>query len=333
MPRSDRPMTFDEEIRLEPACGEPGWYDVARERHPWRDRVDPAGSIDLPIDLLRQVPSDTVFEDFTPDGAPDFPGGPRAMHLPGRRRLRRFDGTPVIPTNVTQIFNGESRQLFFDTGSPWARVGRVALSDGTWGSAALIGRFSIITASHVVESFWSPGGPVTGNPTFTPAMNGGTSALGAGWVANIVGIAAWEQFVGVDGYDMAVCQLDQPFGDWLGFFGARGYDDDWEDDSFWTHVGYPWDLSPAGTRPSFESGISVFDDDSDDYDTLELETEADGGSGQSGGPLWGRWEQGGRQIIGVMSGIEDNVAEAKNVLFAGGQGLVSLVTWARSHWG
>lgn len=112
-----------------------------------------------------------------------------------------------------------------------------------------------------------PGEPVTGNPTFTPAKNGGTSALGANWVANIVGIAAWAQFDGVGGYDMAVCQLDQPFGDPLGYFGARAYDDDWEDGHYWAHVGYPWDLSPAGMRPSFELGISVEDDDSDDFDT------------------------------------------------------------------
>jgi hypothetical protein len=326
-------MTFEQEIGLEPVYGDPRWHDVARDRAPWQDRVEPAGCVDLAVDLLTQVPGDTVFEESVPDGALDVPSGPRAMHLPGRRRLRRFDGTPVVPTNVTQIFNGESRQLFWDTGTPWARIGRVALPDGTWGTAALVGRFSVVTAAHVVESFWSPGGPVNGPVTFTAAQNGGGSALGSGWVANVIGIAAWEQFVGIDGYDMAVCQLDQPFGDWLGFFGARGYVDDWEDGAYWTHVGYPWDLSPAGTRPSYEAGISVFDDDSDDYDTLELETEADGGSGQSGGPLWGRWEQGGRQIIGVLSGIEDNFAEDKNILFAGGQGLVSLVGWARSNWG
>lgn len=334
MPRTNtEPMTLEQELRFDPVCGDPRWYDAARERSPFQDRVDPAGSVDLPVDLLREVPRDSVFEEFTPEGATEFPGGPRALGLPRPRRLRRFDGTPVIPTNVTQIFNGESRQLFWDTGTPWARIGRVAIGDGTWGTAALVGRSTIVTAAHVVDSAWSPGGPVTGNPTFTPAMNGGGSALGSEWVANIVGIAAWEQFVGTDGYDMAVCQLDQPFGDWLGFFGARAYDDDWEDGHYWSHVGYPWDLSPAGTRPSYELGISVEDDDSDDYDTLELETEADGGSGQSGGPLWGRWEQGGRQVIGVLSGIEDNVAEAKNVLFAGGQGLVSLVSWARSTWG
>jgi hypothetical protein len=171
-----------------------------------------------------------------------------------------------------------------------------------------------------------------GTVTFTPGMFDGSSVLGAGWTANVIGIAAWEQFVDQDGYDMAICQLDQPFGSWLGYFGYRTYNDDWEDLPVWAHAGYPYDLSAFGNRPCYELGISVNDDDSDSYDTLELETKADIASGQSGGPLWGRWTNGGRQIIGTLSGREDNTAEAKNSLFAGGNGLSRLCRWGRDNW-
>src|SRR5262249_13424565 len=149
---------------------------------------------------------------------------------------------------------------------------------------------------------------------------------------NIIGIAAWESTTEQQGYDMAICQLDQPMGDWLGAFGAETYDDDWEDLSVWAHAGYPYDLSLGGNRPSYELGIAVRDDDSDSYDNLEVETQADIASGQSGGPLWGVFD-GQRKIIGTLSGKEDNFAEAKNSLFAGGNGLVSLIKWGRDNWG
>jgi hypothetical protein len=119
---------------------------------------------------------------------------------------------------------------------------------------------------------------------------------------------------------MAICQLDRPMGDWLGFFGCRTYDGDWEDMSVWTHAGYPYDKSMGGVRPTFELGISVVDDDSDSYDTLEVETKADIGSGQSGGPLWAVFSGGQRQIIGTLSVREDNFGEPKNSLFAEGTG-------------
>lgn len=82
-----------------------------------------------------------------------------------------------------------------------------------------------------------------------------------------------------------------------------------------------------GPATCYELGISVHDDDSDSYDTLELETRADIASGQSGGPLWGRWTNGGRQIVGTLSGREDNFLEEKNSLFAGGNGLSRLCRW------
>ncbi len=333
---NESPLSFGEQLEMPVRYPEPQWWDRARERSPLREPVRAAGSIGLDHRVLEETARDAVFEEHDVEGGGDTGATPRPLVLPHPKPLRRWDGRKVIPFQFTQIWQSESRQLFFDTSAPWVRIGRIAGADGGWGSAALIGRSSVVTAAHVVRAYWSPDGPVANGVTFTPALNGTGSALGSGWVAGVVGIAAWAHYGGVEeaeGYDMAVCQLDQPFGEWLGFFGARSYDDDWEDEHHWTHVGYPWDMSPAGVRPCWEAGIAVHDDDGDDFDTLELETEADAASGQSGGPLWGRWSNGGRQIIGVMSGVEDNTAERKNTLFAGGRGLVSLVSWARANWG
>lgn len=331
--RSEAPLTLEEELELGDQIGEANWFDLNRLRHPAQDRPEPAGSVGLETGLLKDGMVHSI-EEWTPDNAEVIVGGPRSLGHPKRAMLRRFNGSPVEPaTNFTQIYDGESRQVYSTTSVPWVRIGQLNTSLSGNGSAALVGRSTILTAAHAVERSWSPGGPVLGTVTFTPGMFKGTSTLGPGWTANVIGIAAWEQFVGQAGYDMAICQLDQPFGSWLGHFGYRTYDDDWEDLNIWSHAGYPYDLSRSGNQPCYELRISVHDDDSDSYDTLELETRADIASGQSGGPLWGRWRDGGRQIIGTLSGREDNFAEEKNSLFAGGNGLSRLCRWGRDNWG
>jgi len=330
--RGERPMTIEEELRLGDQQGERNWYEINRRKYPAKRKPKPAGCIALATRLLKGSRVHSLKE-WTPGNAQEFVGGPRSLGRPQQQLLRRFNGKRVEPANFTQIYGGDDRNVYSTTSSPWVRIGQVRTSLGGWGSGALVGKSTVLTASHVVKSSWIPNGPILGTVTFTPGMFDGTSVLGAGWTANVIGIAAWEQFVGVDGYDMAICQLDQPFGTWLGYFGYRTYDDDWEDLEVWAHAGYPYDLSASGSRPCYQLGISVFDDDSDDYNTLELETEADIASGQSGGPLWARFENGGRQIIGTLSGREDNFAEAKNSLYAGGSGLSNLCKWGRNHWG
>ena len=329
---AEAPLDVEQEMALGDRDGERDWFDLNRLRQPLDREAEAAGCIGLDREVLEEGSRIDAIESFTPDNAPVFVGGPRALARPQPRTLRRFNGAVVEPAVFTQIYDGESRQVYSDTSAPWVWVGQLNTSSGS-GTAALVGHSTILTAAHVVERSWSPGGPVRGNVTFTPAMFNGSSALGPTWTARVIGIAAWEQFVGQDGYDMAICQLDQPFGTWLGAFGYRTYSDNWEDRHVWAHAGYPYDLSGAGNWPCFELGISVHDDDSDSYDTLELETRADIASGQSGGPLWGRWENGGHQVIGTLSGREDNFAEEKNSLFAGGNGLSRLISWGRTNWG
>jgi len=330
---ADRPLSALEQIRtLQPRYGEKEWYLQRQERHAGSAAERKRGSVVLPKSLLqRRVPISLA--PHVPDEAPIFPGGPRVVGHEHPRPLRRFRGTKVLPAqNFTQIYNGDNRQVYSDSSYPWVCIGRLNKPDGSWGTAALVGRRIVLTASHVVSGWWSPGNPVVGGLAFVPASFDGTSILGSGWSAPIVNIAAWEDTTAQDGYDMAICQLDRPMGDWLGFFGCRTYDGDWEDMSVWTHAGYPYDKSMGGVRPTFELGISVVDDDSDSYDTLEVETKADIGSGQSGGPLWAVFSGGQRQIIGTLSGREDNFGEPKNSLFAGGNGLVSLVRWGRDNY-
>lgn len=310
--------------------GDPRWYEKARREARSRKAPRRESSTLLPLSLIREVDGDRL-EPFHPQRALRSLRAPALAPSKPIHYLRRFNGRRVIPLNITQIFNGDDRAIYADTTYPWVCIGQLRRPDGSNGTATLVGPSLILTASHALLNLWQPGGPLAAGVTFTPACFDGPSLLGADWTANVVNVAAWETINECDGYDMAVCQLDQPMGDWLGYLGASGYDDDWEDEHVWAHAGYPYDISPGGNEPCFQLGISVIDDDSDDYDTLELETEADTASGQSGGPLFATFTDGGIYAVGTLSGIEDNFGEPKNALFAGGNGLVRLVKWGRDN--
>jgi hypothetical protein len=301
---------------------------LRRKAWPAPQHHKPAGGVVLPKELLTEISGESHNE-FTPTEAEEFPT-PRIVGKASRRLLPRFSGRKVIPANDTWIEGSDNRQIFSDASAPWCRIGQLLTPTGR-GTAALAGENFILTASHAVAGLWTAGQPLTQPIAFVPAMFGGTSLLGPSWTANVTGIAAWQEINDVVGYDVAICQLDQPMGNWLGYFGSRGYDEDWEGNAYWEHVGYPYDLSPNGDEPCYQLGITIDDDDDDDFDTVELETDADIASGQSGGPLWAIFKDGGRQIVGVLSGRDDDVAESSNV-FASGTGLNNLVSWGRNNW-
>ena len=68
--------------------------------------------------------------------------------------------------------------------------------------------------------------------------------------------------------------------------GERGYDDDWNDLTAWSHMGYPGDLN-SGQRPSWQGGFKM---DGTDADAQEILHKADVFHGQSGRPMFGFWE-------------------------------------------
>jgi V8-like Glu-specific endopeptidase len=305
------------------------WFNERREARPAKKHIKPAGGILLPHHL-REGGNKLIHQSFNPREREFISGNPRSIGRKDRPVLSRFSGKKVRPANFEAFFGPDNRYVYYDDSYPWRCIGRISWGN-EWGTATLVGEHYVLTASHVVAGTWTPNQPLTTSITFVPAMFDGTSLLGSSWTAQVTGIAAWQEIDAVVGYDMALCQLDKPMGDWLGYFGSRGFDNSWENHPYWSHIGYPYDLSLNGVEPSFQSGITVNDDDGDSFDTYELETDADIASGQSGGPLWGVWTDGGHQIIGVLSGNE-NDSEYTNI-FAGGSGLNSLVKWGRDNWG
>jgi hypothetical protein len=158
--------------------------------------------------------------------------------------------------------------------------------------------------------------------------------------AYVVGRASLDSSVNeVCGYDFAVCRLSLSLGksDQLGHFGTRTYHDNWEDQNYWHHTGYPGDSLIPNGLPVVIRDIAVRDDDTDSFGSLELETESDTASGMSGGPLFGFFDD-GPHIIGVSSGRETepevNFSSFTDVhtVFAGGSPMVRLVRWAQQNW-
>ena len=184
----------------------------------------------------------------------------------------------------TYLEGGDDRQIYYDSSSyPYCCIGQVTTPTGR-GTGTIVGRTFILTAAHVVSGLWAPGQPLTQAISFVPAMFGGSSTLGPTWKANVTNIAAWTGGNAVVGYDLALCQLDQPMGDSLGYFGSRGYAEDWEGNAYWEHNGYPYDLSPNGDQPCFQYSVTIDDDDDDDFENPETQNKPAHPKGAARGP-------------------------------------------------
>lgn len=258
-----------------------------------------------------------------------------------RPMMRRANGKRVRPL---YIFGNDVRQPFFPSGYPWQCIGKIFAYndpysfDWSWtGTGVLVSHNTVLTASHVV--------PWGANPAmiqFIPAYFNGTSTLGPNVYSYVDSATAYynEPDPNVDrpAWDFAVLRLIDPLGDSLGWFGAKTYNDKWNDGNYWNLVGYAGDIA-QGEQPSWQGGISFHDDD-EDGDAMELETDdGDATPGDSGGPFFAWWEgDNWPSLVGVTSVAEQewdfpwiNGPEDNNVAAAGSP-LVDLVLWAQSNW-
>jgi hypothetical protein len=138
-------------------------------------------------------------------------------------------------------------------------------------------------------------------------------------------------------FDYVVCVLDTRIGDVVGYPGYRTYNENWNEGSYWQHMGYPSDLS-GGERPAFQGGcvISNVDSESTSGQTgYVLGHFNDVVTGHSGGPIWGWWSgEPWPRVVGTQSAeanIPANNTSGDNE-FGGGPALSSLISWARSHY-
>lgn len=278
--------------------------------------------------FLREIDRKVGFTGYRPEWM-DQLFIPRLLPGQGRHRMRRMNGRPVNPLYV---FGADERGVFQDSSYPWGCIGRVFNNEGLSGTGALVGKNLVVTAGHLVP--WASAAAGSWWMRFVPAYFDGVSLHGNNVESYVSDTRGYNTSGDVAGYDWAILKLYNPLGDSLGHFGYTGYSDDWEDNPFWAVVGYPGAVAGA-QRPSWQGGVSVFDDDSDSNGGLELETQADMTPGNSGGPMFAYWG-GDPRIVGVVSGEEEDYIfgssnERGNVV-AGGSGFTNLVQWGRTNW-
>ena len=279
-----------------------------------------------PAAILAEIDGSVSASGYRPDWA-DALFSPRLSPQRIRRTMRRLNGGPIEPLDV---FGNDDRWQFQDAAWPYGLIGRIETSDGYSGSGVLVGDRVVVTAGHMV-----PWGASSWWMRFVPAYYDGVSLHGAGVESYVSDTHGYDAAGEVAGYDIAVLRLYEPLGNMLGYFGFNGYDEDWNDEPWWSIIGYPGAVA-SGLRPSFQDGISIWDVDDDDHGGEELESQtADVTDGNSGGPMYAWWGNDPR-VIGVVSGAETDYqfpfgSERSNVM-AGGSCLGNLIAWARSTW-
>lgn len=249
--------------------------------------------------------------------------------------MRSHDGRRINPHTV---YPPENRRFFVPSGYPNNCIGHLVVTEpgrpSRIGTATLVGSRVILTAAHLAPTDGNPG---RWGAFFVPGYMFGNSIVQMASWCEAYRLATVSVTDETQAFDVMVMKLYDPLGDALGFFGARTYDSDWEDESRWTLVGYPGIAAGYqynGEFPTIETGIRVIDDDPDGS-FAEIEHMGDASDGNSGGPLFGIWPD-GPYIIGVHSGAEDRtylgvVAENNNVA-AGGSGMVAMIRQARTDW-
>ncbi len=268
---------------------------------------------------------------------------PRSMPPRERPYLRTVNGDLVEPD--AKIWGRDDRHVFGPYQYPWHCIGklRVTYTDAAgrgWinsGTAALVGRRTILTAQHIMpgRGLLQPSPPAAWSATFEAGKTN-FDFVPVAPIAHVTQAAGyWGAKSVVSSSDMMVMQLDTPLGDSLGFLPVRAYDDSWEDQPWWTHVGYPGDK--GGDAPYRQAEISVVDDEVGNFQSEELYSYGDSFGGDSGGPLLG-WLSTFRMfptfefsdpeptIVGVRSGTTSDYT-----VDAGGNLLAFVTNWGRTN--
>lgn len=313
-------------VKVERVRGEDVWridYPVGdlQGHRPGREAARVAGET-----ILKETDARVSYVGSRPDWA-DALYVPRRPAAERPELLRRFDGRRVTPL---WVFGQDDRWQFRDPSWPWGLVGRIFNNQGYSGTGALVGDRLVVTAGHMV--------PWNSNPwwmRFVPAYYDGTSLHGAGVESYVSDARGYDPGGSPTGYDWAILRLYEPLGRSLGYFGYNGYAESWENQPWWSIIGYPGAIANA-MRPSFQGSVTVSDLDGDNNGGAELESDtADVTPGDSGGPMFGWWG-GDPRLIGVVSGEEEYsflwwTFDQDNIM-AGGSGFTSLVGWGRTNW-
>ena len=219
------------------------------------------------------------------------------------------------------IFGPDQRTVYNSMAYPWNCVGKIQTELGV-ASGVMIGPRHVLTCAHVIK-FLTNGntGWVKFSPMYYNGANptyGTASSIKTFYKYKVSGptIDATESK-----FDYAVVVLDRNLGNTTGWMGTSAYTDSWDGGAYWTHAGYPMDLT-AAERPIYQSIIALNGDDSTTDRAQALYHTGDVWPGQSGGPFWGYWGT-TPNVVAVQSWQNTSTNAA-----SGGSDMVDLVNQA-----
>jgi V8-like Glu-specific endopeptidase len=191
----------------------------------------------------------------------------------------------------------------------------------------MVGPRHLLTCSHAIQ--WKSGGGA-GWVKFTPSYFDGSAPFGEAWGTRVY---YYNKADGSDGlsrheeqYDYVVVVLGSRIGDLTGWMGGRSWSDDWDDESYWRHIGYPGDLA-SGQRPSYQRDIAMDGSFWDREAHTRIFHQGDVWPGQSGGSFFAWWSgENYPSVVAVQSAqnSDENIA-------SGGSDMIDLIIRARSE--
>lgn len=223
---------------------------------------------------------------------------------------------------ATTIFGADNRQLFLDSSYPWGTIGKVTTALGS-GSGVMVGPRHLLTVSHIVQ--WNSNS--TGWISFSPASFDGVAPFGTAWGSRVyyrVKVTGPTINRNEGQHDYVVVVLDRRMGDLTGWMGTKSWSDSWDDDAYWTHVGYPGDLN-SGARPCYQGSIPMDGSFWNAERHTRIFHQGDVFPGQSGGPYFAWWSN-GPHAVAMQSGQNSSENSA-----SGGSEMVDLVIRARNE--
>jgi V8-like Glu-specific endopeptidase len=327
--RIEAPMTMDEVRKLKSIkATKAGDKPEIFKKDPEMELIDglnfPKGTKTVGIPITEKGTKDLTETDHFYPAHADFDYQPILEPIEMRKPIF-IDRNNMGPAKGEKtIFGPDNRRVYYSTAYPWRCVGRVESPLG-FGSGVMIGPRHLLTCSHIID--WKANN-TTGWLKFTPMYYNGSAPFGSAWAImtyykyKVAGPTIDSTEIK---YDYTVVVLDRPIGKSIGWLGAKSYSDSWDGGAYWTHAGYPGDLT--GTqRPTYQTGIALDGDfwSSDAHESMTH--KGDVWPGQSGGPFWGYWG-GSPYAVATQSAHNpsDNFA-------SGGSDLVGLVIRARNDY-